>query len=120
VRRDRIAQDLDQAGRMKGEADAAVAAYEQELAEAKANASAIGQKARDGARADAEAERKKVEAELEQKLADAEARIATIKASAMKEVGGIAEDTASTIVRELVGGSVDKAAVSAAVKSARQ
>src|SRR5690606_15842199 len=35
VRRDRIAQDLDQAARMKEEADAAVAAYEQELAEAR-------------------------------------------------------------------------------------
>jgi F-type H+-transporting ATPase subunit b len=35
VRRDRIAQDLDQAARMKSEADAAVAAYEQELAEAR-------------------------------------------------------------------------------------
>jgi F-type H+-transporting ATPase subunit b len=44
VRRDRIAGDLDQAARMKSEADAAVAAYEQELAEAKARANAIGQK----------------------------------------------------------------------------
>jgi F-type H+-transporting ATPase subunit b len=120
VRENRIAQDIEQANRMKGDADAAVAAYEQELAEAKANANAIGQKARDGARADAETERKKVEAELERKLADAEAHIATIKASAMKEVGGIAEDTASVIVRELIGGNVDKAAVSAAVKSVRQ
>ena len=43
VRADRIAQDLDQAARMKDEADAAVAAYEQELAEASAKANAIGQ-----------------------------------------------------------------------------
>ena len=34
VRNDRITQDLDHAARLKGEADAAVAAYEQELAEA--------------------------------------------------------------------------------------
>lgn len=118
VRGDRIAQDLEQAARMKGEADAAVAAYEQELAEAKANANSIGQKARDGARADADAERKRVEAELERKLDAAEANIASIKAKAMGEVGGIAEDTATEIVRELVGGSVDKASVSAAVKAA--
>ena len=118
VRSDRIAQDLEQAARMKGEADAAVAAYEQELAEAKANANAIGQKARDGARADADAERKRVEAELEQKLVAAEANIASIKAKAMGEVGGIAEDTATEIVRELVGGNVDRAGISAAVKAA--
>ena len=64
-RSDRIAQDLDQAAKLKGEADAAVAAYEQELAEAKAKANAIGQQARDAAKAEAEAERKKIEAELD-------------------------------------------------------
>lgn len=120
VRRDRIAQDLDQAALMKSEADAAVAAYEQELAEAKQKANAIGQQARDGARADAEAERKKVEASLDQKLADAEAQIATITSAAMKEVGTIATDTAAAIVQELVGGKVDKAAVKAAVEAVRQ
>jgi F-type H+-transporting ATPase subunit b len=120
VRRDRIAQDLDQAALMKSEADAAVAAYEQELAEAKQKANGIGQQARDSARADAEAERKKVEASLDQKLADAEAQIATITAAAMKEVGTIATDTATAIVQELVGGKVDKAAVKAAVEAVRQ
>ena len=43
------------------------------------------------------------------KLAEAEARIATIKAKAMTEVGTIAEDTASAIVEQLIGGKVDKA-----------
>ena len=119
VRRDRIAQDLDQAARMKGEADAAVAAYEQELAEAKANANTIGQQARDKARADAETERKRVEAELDGRLEAAEASIASIKDKAMNEVGTIAEETAAAIVSELVGGSVDKADVAAAVKAAR-
>lgn len=120
VRRDRIAQDLDQAALMKSEADAAVAAYEQELAGAKQKANGIGQQARDSARSDAEAERKKVEASLDQKLADAEAQIATITAAAMKEVGTIATDTATAIVQELVGGKVDKAAVKAAVEAVRQ
>ncbi|MBA3447541.1 MAG: F0F1 ATP synthase subunit B [Pseudaminobacter sp.] len=120
VRSDRIAQDLDQAARMKSEADAAVAAYQQELTEAKIKANAIGQQARDSAKADADAERKKVEAGLERKLGEAEARIASIKAAAMKEVGTIAEETAATIVQELVGGKIDRAAVAVAVKAARQ
>src|SRR4051812_20325654 len=38
VRHDRIARDLEQAGRLKQDADAAVAAYEQELADARAKA----------------------------------------------------------------------------------
>lgn len=118
VRRDRIAGDLDQAARMKSEADAAVAAYEQELAQAKGKANAIGQEARDAAKAEAEGKRKEVEGGLEQKLVAAEARIATIKANAMKEVGTIAEDTAHAIVQALGAGKVEKADIAAAVKAA--
>ncbi|WP_296737851.1 F0F1 ATP synthase subunit B [Mesorhizobium sp.] len=118
VRNDRITQDLDHAARLKGEADAAVAAYEQELAEARANANKIGQQANDTAKADAESTRKKLEAELEKKLDAAEASIASIKAKAMKEVGTIAEDTTSAIVEALVGGKADKSEIAAAVKSA--
>jgi F-type H+-transporting ATPase subunit b len=119
VRRDRIAQDLDQAARMKEEADAAVAAYEQELAEARNKANVIGQDARDSAKVEAEAARKEVEAGLEKKLAEAEERITSIKAAAMKEVGAIAEDTAVAIVEQLVGGRGDKSAIAAAVKAAK-
>ena len=117
VRRDRIAQDLDQAARMKEDADAAVAAYEQELTTARAKANTIGQQARDAAKAEADAERKKVEGELGKKLAAAEAHIASIKASAMREVGAIAEDTSAAIIQQLTGTKADKADVSAAVKS---
>src|SRR5690606_34694661 len=98
LRRDRIAQDLDEAARMKEEADAAVAAYEQELAEARRKASLIGQEARDKAKAEADAERRIVEEKLEAQLGEAEARIASIKETAMKEVGTIAEETAAAIV----------------------
>lgn len=118
VRNDRITQDLDHAAKLKGEADAAVAAYEQELAEAKVRANAIGQQASDAAKAEAEAARKKVEAELDKKLGEAEARISSIKAKAMTEVGTIAEETASAIVEALVGGKTDKSEIAAAVKSA--
>ncbi|HEY4192616.1 MAG TPA: F0F1 ATP synthase subunit B [Mesorhizobium sp.] len=116
TRSSRIFQDLDQANKLKSEAEAAVAAYEQGLAEAKANANAIGQQARDDAKKEAEAARKKVEAGLEAKLTEAEGRIASIKTAAMKDVGAIAESTAGAILEQLVGKS-DKAAVSAAVKS---
>ena len=115
----RISGDLDEAARMKAEADAAVAAYEQELAEAKAKANAIGQEANEASKAEAEAARKKVEESLGKKLAEAEAQIATIKSNAMREVGSIAEETSAAIVQQLTGGKVDKAAIAAAVKSVR-
>ncbi len=118
VRSNRIAQDIDQAGKLKAEADAAVAAYEQELAEARANANVIGQQARDGAKSEAETARKSTEASLDKKLAEAEARVAKIKDAAMQDVGAIAEETAAAIVSAL-GVKPAQADVSAAVKSVR-
>ena len=120
VRDERIAQDLAQAAKLKEEADAAHAAYEQELADAKARANAIGQDARDAAKTQAEAERKQAEAANEARLSEAEARIALIKDAAMRDVGQIAEETTSAIVQELVGAKAEKAAVTAAVKAARR
>ncbi|MFC5385022.1 F0F1 ATP synthase subunit B [Aquamicrobium segne] len=116
TRSDKISGDLDMAARMQEEADAAVAAYEQELAQARAGAMSIGQKARDEAEAEAETARQKIEAELDAKLAQSEAHIASIKSNAMKDVGAIAESTASAIIEQLVG-KADKVSVAAAVKS---
>jgi F-type H+-transporting ATPase subunit b len=119
-RREKIAADLRNAGRMKEEADAAIAAYEQELAAARAHAGEIGQKARDEAKIAAEAERRKIEASLEDKLTGAEKRIAEIRASAMKDVGAVAEQTASLIVEKLTGGQSSKAEIAAALSSVRE
>lgn len=117
TRRDRIAQDLEQAARLKTDADNAIAAYEQELAEARKSAAVIGQEARDKAKNDIDAERKAVEASLEKKLAEAESRIASIKEKAMSDLGSIAEVTTAEIVEKLLGGKSDKAEVAAAVKA---
>src|SRR6185312_2761858 len=113
-RRHTIAGNLEEAARMKEEADAAIAAYEQELADARARSHEIATKARDEARAKAEDDRRKVEASLEAKLAESEKRIASVKASAMKDVGSIAEETASQIVERLLGSPASKSDIAAA------
>lgn len=118
VRSDRIAQDLDEANRFKQESDEAIAAYEQELAEAKSKAHAIALEASDKAKAEAESYRQKVEKELSAKLTIAEDKIAEIKNAALSEVGSIAQDTATVMVNELLGGKVSKADVTAAIRQA--
>lgn len=118
TRRDRIANDLDEAARLKEQADGAIAAYQQELAEARRNAEAIGQKARDEAREKADAERASVEASLSEKTAAAERNIAEIKAKALGEVDKIAEETAEAIVSRLTGASVGKAELASAIAAA--
>ena len=117
VRSDRITRDLDETQRLKAEADAALAAYEHELAEAKKNAHSIAMESTEKAKAESAAAREKVEAGIAEKMAEAEARIADIKAKAMAEVGTIATDTTSEIVKDLIGGKLTKAEVTKAVSS---
>jgi len=119
TRQDRIAQDLDRAHELKAEADAAIAAYEQELAEAKASANEIGSKARDAAKSAADAERQKVEKKLAKKLSDAETRIASIRDKAMADVGAIASETTEAVVKQLIGGTVTKTEITKALKAAK-
>ncbi len=119
TRSDRIAQDLDEANRLKEESDAAIAAYEQELAEARSRAHGIAQEARDSAKAELDAKRAGVETELAGKIADAEKRIADVRTTAMQEVGTIAEDTAGAIVSQLVGGRVTKAEIASALSTTK-
>lgn len=115
TRHDRISRDLDETQRLKSEADAAHAAYEHELAEARNNANRIGLEATEKSKNEAAAAREKVEAELADKLAEAEASIAEIKSKALAEVGTIAADTTDAIVKELIGGKLTKAEITKAV-----
>ena len=121
-RHDRIAQDLDEAARLKADADAAVETYEKELAAARSKANGIGEAAREAAKTKAAADRATIEAELARKLSAAEARIGEIRDQAFAEVGAIAEETAAAIVDQLIGakaGADDiKAAVAASGKEA--
>src|SRR6185369_2026310 len=76
-RQKRIADDLASAASLKAESDAAIAAYEKALADARARAQAIANETRDTQAAAAEVTRKQLEGELNAKLADAEKTIAT-------------------------------------------
>jgi F-type H+-transporting ATPase subunit b len=120
TRQQRISGDLENAARLKDEADAAIAAYEQALAEARARAHEIGQKARDEAKAKADAERRDLEAGLESRLAEAETRVASVKQAVLKDVGAVAEETAALIVERFLGQAPAKADIAAAVKAAAE
>jgi F-type H+-transporting ATPase subunit b len=114
----KIAGDLAEAARMKEASDAAVAAHEQALAEARQNAHAIAQKARDAAKAEAAADRTRIEAELNKKLGASETEIARVKTQALAGVDAIARDAVEAIVESLVGTKVEKGQVASAVAAA--
>jgi F-type H+-transporting ATPase subunit b len=118
ARSNRIAADLAEAGQLKEETDAAIAAYEKALAEARQNAHGIGQAARDKAKAESDRNRAAIEGDLERRMGEAEARIAEVKNRALAEVDTIARDTAEAIVEALLGpGSARQSEVAAAVEA---
>jgi F-type H+-transporting ATPase subunit b len=119
-RKAQIARDLDDATAMQQRADAAAAAHEKTLAEARAKAQSLAQAARDAAAADAQGKRKVLEDELAARLAAAEREIAVTRAGAMANVAEVAREAVGAIVERLGGRPADPAAVAAAVRSVEQ
>ncbi len=117
-RRDRIASDIAEAGRLKQETEAAIAAYEQALAEARRKASGIAQATRDKLATETEAKRAAVEKDLNAKLDEAEKRVAGVKDAALADVREIAGETTNALVESLLGKAPTKNETSKAVSAA--
>jgi F-type H+-transporting ATPase subunit b len=115
ARQNAIEGDLSEAQKLKDASDAALKAYEDELAAARARAQAIGAETREKLNAAAELERKSLEEKLSQKLGEAEKTIASTREAAMRNVRGIATDAAAAIVQRLTGMLPDGKSVENAV-----
>jgi F-type H+-transporting ATPase subunit b len=114
----RIAADLKAAENLKAQSDAAHAAYEKALADARARAQGIASETHAKQAAEAEATTKKLEAQLHERLAAAEQSIATTRTAAMGNVRGIAADAAAAIVERLIGKAPAEQEVVAALAQA--
>lgn len=108
TRRDRIANDLEEAERFKAETDEAIKAYETALADARARAMAIAAKAREKADQELAAEKAETDKELQEKIAEAEKRIAEVKKKALGEVDSIAAEVTQSLIAKLIGEKLTK------------
>jgi len=115
MRAGRIEGDLKEARKLKAEADAAVAAYEQSLASARAAAQA--EIAGTNARINAEQDRRRqdMEASLSAQAATAEARIRAIRDAAMSDLQIVAAEVARTMASKLTGSDIGTEAAANAV-----
>jgi F-type H+-transporting ATPase subunit b len=116
-RQNAIEGDLSEAQKLKDASDAALKAYESELAAARSRAQAIGTETREKLNAASEAERKTLEDRLSKKLAEAEKTIASTREKAMSNVRGIAAEAAAAIVQRLTGFVPDGKSVDSAVEA---
>jgi len=103
ARRQRVDDDLAEAQRLKDASDAAIAAHEKALAEARNRAQALANETREKAAAEAEARRKDVDAKVHAQIAEAEKLIAAKRTAAMANVNAIACETTPVIVERLTG-----------------
>jgi F-type H+-transporting ATPase subunit b len=101
-RRDRIADDLDQAAEGKRLAEEAERAYNRALGDARAKAQAIAAETREEVGAEIAAQQRAAEASLSARTVAAEASIATMKREASAKVREAARDTTRAIVEALI------------------
>jgi F-type H+-transporting ATPase subunit b len=118
-RKGQIDADLREAEALQKRTDAAVADFEAKLAQARASSHAIAEETRQGIRADIDARRKAVEADLAAKLGDAEARIRVSKTGALTQVDEIAASTAREVVGLLGGDATPEKARAAVARATR-
>jgi F-type H+-transporting ATPase subunit b len=113
-RKGAITNDLAAAEELKQKALKAEKAYNEALAQARADAAKIVAEARAGIQKDLDAALAKADAQIAAKSAESEGRIAEIREGALAAVTEVAKDTAREIVAAL-GGKADARSVAAAV-----
>jgi F-type H+-transporting ATPase subunit b len=116
-RKQRIAQELAQAEEDRREADQAWTTYQHTLIEARQRARALIEENRTEVRANAERAGKAADTEADQALAEAEARLAKLRAEARDHIRRAAQDAAAGIVERLIGESVSPEEAAQAVAS---
>ena len=101
-RRDRIADDLDQASEFKRQAEDAQDVYNKSLADAKAKAQGIAADTRAEVDTEIADMQTQTDASLQEQLEKAETRINTMKQEASEKVTAAASDATRAIVERLI------------------
>jgi F-type H+-transporting ATPase subunit b len=115
ARRQRREDDLARAARLKTEAEAANAAFQRTMAEARAQAQAAIKETTDRLAAEAAERQRALAAALTQQIDEAERRIVETKQQALAEVRGIAADVGRAVVEKLTGSAPNQQQLMTAV-----
>jgi len=118
-RGDRIADDLNEAARMNREAQQAELDYTQAVNDAKAKAHNISETTRRSVETELAAEAEESEAAFARKQAEADARIAAVKAQALSNVDDVASETVQAILDKFTTAKITKSSITSAVSSAK-
>ena len=117
ARRHRLDDDLANAARIKSEADAALAAYQKSLADARAQAQATMKETSDRLAAEAAERQRQLSLSLAEHIAAAERQIVAAKERAFADIRGVAAEAAASVAAKLTGAAVDARSIEAAVEA---
>jgi len=114
-RRHHLDSDLGRAAALKEEAEAALAAYQKTLADARAAAQDTLRQTGEKLAAEAAARQHQLAESLAEQITAAEARIAAGKDQALADIRGIASEVGSAVVAKLTGAAPNPLAMTTAV-----
>jgi F-type H+-transporting ATPase subunit b len=117
ARQDRIAADLDQAQRLRREAEAALATYEKAMGQAHDEAQVLLAEVQNRLQAEAAGRQAELDRQLAGQLAEAEARIASARERALAEMEVAAIGAAQAAAARLAGVEVSPDAAQSALRS---
>lgn len=117
-RAERIAAELDEARRLREEAEALLAEYQQKQREAEGDAQAIVAHAREEAERVAAQAQRDLQQALERRTRLAEERIAQAEAKAVDEIRSAAVDVAVAGARDVIASELDQARSAALIDDA--
>jgi F-type H+-transporting ATPase subunit b len=120
ARQDRIAADLDQAQRLRRDAEMALAAHQEAMARAQDRAQALLAEAQSRLQAQAAARQAELDQQLARQLAEAEARITAARDRALAELEDAAIDVARAAAARLAGVEVSADTARRALRAVRQ
>ena len=105
-----IAAELDEAQRLREEAQALLASYQRKQRDAEKEAEEIVQRAEADAKRLAEETREILTQQMQRRMKQAEEKIAQAEAQALKEVQNLTTDIAIESAREVIAGNLDSRA----------
>lgn len=117
-RNQRIADEIDEARRMREEAQELLAQYQRRQREAESEAQAIIDQAKRDAKRIGEEARAKLNEQVERRTRAAEEKIARAEAQAISEVRGATADLAISAAKEIIQDRMDQGAQTAFVDKA--
>jgi F-type H+-transporting ATPase subunit b len=115
ARQSRIADDLDEAERLRKESEGVLAEYEAALTEAREQAHSLSQETHAKVAADAEKRKSELEGRLAAQAQEANARINEAKSAALTNVRDVSVEAARVAVEHLAGISIADQALQTAV-----